>query len=75
MANPDGILLGLPLGYGLTGFILSTLPDSIDLLTSVTSLTWVTCITATFIISAGVSGFLSKRVKTIDMVGSLKRVE
>jgi len=70
-----GILLGIPGGYGIIDFILSTMSESIDMQTKVTWLTLVLCILITFVLSAGVNFMLSRRIKTIDMVSSLKAVE
>ncbi len=70
-----GILLGIPLGYGIIGFILSTMSESIDMQTQVTWPAFVLCVLVTFILSVGVNFLLSKKIKNIDMVSSLKAVE
>ena len=70
-----GILLGIPFGYGIIGFILSTMSEAIDMQTQVSWLALVLCILVTFVLSVGVNFLLSKKIKTIDMVSSLKAVE
>lgn len=70
-----GILLGIPCGYALIEFILSTMSDSTNILTRITTVSLVICVLGTLFLSMVVSFILSHKVKSIDMVSSLKAVE
>ncbi len=70
-----GIFLGIPCGYALVGFILSTMTDTMDMFTRITPYSLVLCCSGTFLLSVSVNYLLSHKVKTIDMVSSLKAVE
>jgi len=70
-----GILLGIPAGYIFIGYMLSTISDSSDYITHVSLQTLTICIVSTFLLSLTVNFIMSRKVKTIDMVSSLKSVE
>lgn len=70
-----GIGLGIPVGYLLTDFLLSTMPDNIDLLTDISLISIVVGITGTFAVSVVINLLLSRKVGEIDMITSLKAVE
>lgn len=70
-----GIALGIPAGYFLIGFLLSTMPDNIDMRTVVQYRSWIITIAGTFLLSIIVNLFLSRKINDIDMVSSLKSVE
>lgn len=70
-----GIGLGLPVGYWLISFLLSTMPDHIDLLTDISTTSILAGITGTFAVSVLIDLLLSRKVATIDLVTSLKAVE
>jgi len=70
-----GILIGIPCGYSLIAYMVSTLSDTIDLMTKVSPATLVLCIAGTLVTSMAVGLLLSRKVGTIDMVSSLKAVE
>ncbi|MGI5854214.1 MAG: ABC transporter permease [Bacillota bacterium] len=70
-----GVIFGIPAGYLLIGFILGTLPSSMDMMIAVEPLTMIIGAVGTFLVSFLVSLMFSKKVQTLDMVGSLKGVE
>lgn len=70
-----GILIGIPCGYALITYMVSTLSDSIDMMAKIGSGTLILCITGTLVLSMSVSLMMSRRVGSIDMVSSLKAVE
>lgn len=70
-----GVLLGLPLGYGLMGCVLTTLPDSLDLYPVVRTWTLLICIVATFAVSSTMSALLARKAPAIDLISALKAVE
>lgn len=67
------IIIGLPLGFYMTDYIFkSALGDSYDFNAQIKVLSYIYAIAGTFIVSFIVNKVLSKKVKTIDMVTSLK---
>lgn len=70
-----GIIIGIPVGYVLVSFMLSTMPDSMDMAASITPLSLFLCIVITFLISFSVNLILSRAIKSINMVTALKSVE
>lgn len=70
-----GIIGGLPVGYFLVKFMLSTMSEETDMITQINPLSWILSIAATFLLSVIVNLVLSMKVKHIDMVSSLKSVE
>ncbi len=70
-----GIIGGLPFGFILVRFMLSTMSKETDMIAQITPISWALSIAATFLLSMVVSLFLSMKVKHIDMVSSLKSVE
>ncbi|HEY8343722.1 MAG TPA: FtsX-like permease family protein, partial [Bacillota bacterium] len=70
-----GIGLGIPLGFLLTDYLLSTMPDNLDLLTGISLGSISVAIAGTFAVSALINMFLSRKVAGIDMITSLKAVE
>ena len=70
-----GIIVGVPLGYLLIGFIMGTLPESMDMMVAIEPLTIMISAIGTFLVSFLVSLMFSQKVQTLDMVGSLKGVE
>jgi len=70
-----GILVGLPLGYGLLILMCTTMSDNMDLVPIVGFPSYLISMGGTFLVSVGVNFLLSGKVKTIDMVDALKGVE
>ena len=70
-----GIMLGIPAGFALTGFMLSTISDYSDFATYVSPLTLAAAILSTFLLSILVNLLMSRKIRSIDMVSSLKSVE
>jgi len=70
-----GILVGIPCGYGLVAYMVSTISDSIDMMPRITPGSLVLCIAGTLVLSMSVSLAMSRKVGSIDMVSSLKAVE
>ena len=67
------IILGLPLGYYLTDWLFKTaIEEHYDFGASITTRTYIIAAIGTFIVSYVVSKLLSKKIKHIDMVTSLK---
>ena len=69
------IIVGLPLGYVLLKFLLSTMSESTDMIAEVSVVSIAVSIVATFLLSVAVNLLLSRKIKGIDMVSSLKSVE
>lgn len=70
-----GIIIGLPFGYLLIYTVISTVSDSMDMLITINPITYIGCSLATLIISVHVMKRVTKKVKKIDMVSSLKSIE
>lgn len=67
------IILGLPLGYYITYFIFKmALSDTYDFSTDIRLLSYLYAIIGTFIVSYIVNKILSRKIKDINMVKSLK---
>ena len=67
------IIMGLPLGYYLTDWLFKTaIEEHYDFGASIKFKTYVIAAISTFIVSYLVSKLLSKKIKNIDMVSSLK---
>ena len=65
--------MGLPLGYYLTDWLFKTaIEEHYDFGASIKFKTYVIAAISTFIVSYLVSKLLSKKIKNIDMVSSLK---
>ena len=70
------IILGLPLGRALTGFLFTIcLEDTYDFATYIHPVTYLLGAVGTFLVSFVVSLFLGRKVNGIDMVSSLKSNE
>lgn len=67
-----GILLGIPAGYGLMIYMLSTIPDSMDVVIKVQGMTWAVSIAGTLGLSWIISRVVSGKIPHIDMVEALK---
>ena len=67
-----GIIIGLPIGYGLLGIMVSTVQTSIDMETYAPVYVYGVSILGTFILSWIINKVLSLKVKSIDMVSALK---
>lgn len=67
-----GILLGLPCGYLLIEYMLSTIQDSMDIVVYISLPSYLYAIIGTLFISWVISTIISRRIKYIDMVSSLK---
>lgn len=70
-----GIILGIPAGYGLMYYMLSTLPDSMDVPVMVKGMTWLISIVGTLVLSWAISRVVSRKIPGIDMVEALKAKE
>lgn len=67
------IIIGLPLGFIMTDYIFkSALGDAYDFNAQIKFISYVYAIVGTYIVSIFVNKILAKKVKTIDMVTSLK---
>ena len=67
------IILGLPLGYYLTDWLFKTaIEEHYDFAAHITIYTYIIAAIGTFLVSHIVSLLLSKKIKSIDMVSSLK---
>ena len=67
------IIFGLPMGFYLTDWLFKTaIEEHYDFGASITTITYVISAIGTFIVSLLVSKFLSRKIKKIDMVTSLK---
>lgn len=67
------IIIGLPLGFIMTDYIFkSALGDAYDFNAQIKLVSYVYAVVGTFIVSVFVNKILAKKVKTIDMVTSLK---
>jgi len=67
------IIIGLPLGFYLTDWLFKTaIEEHYDFGASITTKTYIISAIGTFIVSYLVSRFLSRKIKNIDMVTSLK---
>lgn len=70
-----GIIIGVPTGYKLVSFMMTTMPASLDMTASISLPSLLIGIIITFIISVSVNMLLSKDIKRINMVNALKSVE
>lgn len=70
-----GILLGIPAGYGLLFYMLSTIPDSMDILVYVKAVSWIVSILGTLFLSFIISSIVSRKIPHINMVEALKARE
>lgn len=70
-----GIVLGIPAGYGLMHYMLSTIPDSMDVPVTVKGVTWGVSIAGTLVLSFLISRIVSRKIPGIDMVEALKAKE
>lgn len=67
-----GICLGLFAGYGLLVYMMTTLPDAMDIVLVVKPASYLYASIGTFALSWIISFFLSRKTKHIDMVAALK---
>jgi len=70
-----GIVIGIPVGFTFIAFMLSTISDSTDFVPYVSLLTLAACIGSTFLVSLLVNLLMSRKIRSIDMVSSLKSIE
>jgi len=67
------IIIGLPLGFYLTDWLFKTaIEEHYDFCAFITIRTYIIAAIGTFIVSYLVSKFLARKIKSIDMVSSLK---
>ena len=70
------IIIGLPLGYMMVDYIFkAALGDSYDFSAKIKILSYIYAALGTFIVSYFVNKILANKVKSIDMVTSLKANE
>ena len=70
------IIIGLPLGYSLTSYLFKAcLDENYDFGVHIQLWTYIVASVGTYLVSYIVSRYLTKRVKNIDMVSSLKANE
>lgn len=67
-----GILTGMPAGYGLLQYLLSTIPDSMDIPVFIKTASWVLSAAGTLMLSFLISRIVSRKIPHIDMVEALK---
>lgn len=70
-----GILLGIPCGYILICMMIATMGESMDVLIQIEILTYVYTMVGTYFVSFIIQLCLARKLKTIDMVSSLKSIE
>ena len=70
-----GIILGIPFGRLLLYGIMADMPESMDYRGIIYGASYLYSITGTFVLSMLVSVFLSRKVKSVDMVEALKGIE
>ncbi len=70
-----GIILGIPMGRWLIDYIFVFMRRTFDIMTVITGSSFLYSIVGTFLISILVNLMLSNKVKSVDMVSSLKGVE
>ncbi len=70
-----GIILGIPLGKLLLYGIMADMPESMDYRGIIYTPSYFYSATGTFILSSLVSIFLSRKVRSVDMVEALKGIE
>ncbi len=70
-----GILPGIPLGIVILRYIFQFADDLFDFIIVIDFSSYIGCIIGTLLLSAAENLFFSKRVRSIDMVSSLKGVE
>lgn len=67
------IIIGLPLGFFMTDYIFkSALGDAYDFNAQIKFISYIYAVVGTYVVSIFVNKILAKKVKTIDMVTSLK---
>lgn len=69
------ILLGIPLGYTMIIFMMSTLSEAMDIVVYVQPLSYVFASAFTLLITLVISQWMARKVKHIDMVSALKATE
>lgn len=70
-----GIIIGIPAGHRLVSFMLSTMPDSMDMVANITPSSIFLGLSITFLISFFVNLIISRDIRSINMVAALKSVE
>ena len=70
-----GILLGLPAGYGLLIYMLSTIPESMDVPIFIKGMSWIFSAAGTLALSWLISLAVSRKIPHINMVEALKAKE
>lgn len=70
-----GILPGIPLGTVILRYIFRFIGDVFDFIIVIDISSYLGCIIGTLLLSSAVNRFFSKKVRSIDMVSSLKGVE
>ena len=67
------IIFGLPLGYYLTNWLFKkAIEEHFDMGASINTITYIIAAIGTFAVSYVVSKLLARKIKSIDMVSSLK---
>ena len=67
-----GILIGLPVGFGLLVIMVGTVQSSIDMIVYTPAYIYVFCILGTYMLSLLINKILTNKLKHIDMVSALK---
>lgn len=70
-----GILLGLPAGYGLLIYMLSTIPESMDVPIFIKGMSWIFSAAGPLALSWLISLAVSRKIPHINMVEALKAKE
>ncbi len=70
-----GILPGIPVGIWIIHYIFQFMGEVLDFMVIINFSSYIYCILGTLLVSALVNRVFSKRLKSIDMVSSLKGVE
>ena len=67
-----GIVLGVFSGYGLIYFMVQTMPSTMDVLITVSLVSYLACILGTLLLTWVIGKCITKKVKRINMVEALK---
>lgn len=70
-----GLILGIPSGFLVLKFMVQFMGDNFDIIPKVSILTYASCCIGILFLSLGVNRFMSRKLKSIDMVSALKSTE
>ncbi len=70
-----GLIGGIPAGMWLIAMLFASMPEAMDYIPKYEAASYLYTVVGTFALSVAVNRFLSRKVKTVDMVDALKGVE